>query len=97
MKHTLPTLLPNGGEGWTSFSHVNVENGLLCLRAPLWPEGDAHHRVLITRDRFGALRMWCEDVPEARTNPHTPCVVVEVVVVPSISARDLDTLEWEIS
>ena len=96
MKHygfTTPTKLAPGEEGWTTFQHIDLENQVICMRAPLWPEGDEQHRVLVTRSTFSNLiRVWTEDNEQSRQPTSTPALVCEFVVVPTISIEEVQ--EW---
>lgn len=76
-----------GGEGWTTFTNVDIENKVIAMDAHCEPHGDDRNRVLVTRCRWSnVMRVWCEDLPQARTPTSIPSLLVDVVIVPSVTA-----------
>ena len=87
----LPSQLPIGQDGFTHYGHVWVteQNGeriaFVCMRAPLFPEGDARHMVLVSKcPHTGMLRVFCEDTEHARRPCTTPCLQATWIEVPTV-------------
>lgn len=94
MMYQHPATMKPGSEGWTSFSQIDITKGTISLDAYLWSEGDVLNRVLVTKSMTGELRVWSEDLPEARTASPTPALVVDIVIVPTISREEIEEA-WE--